>query len=781
MTEHRNVHRIALMLLFSLLLPVLGGILLNQYNTRLVSVPVHSLLEASGAIMAFTVSALIFLMYRSELFFSHFHWTSIALIGMGMLDFFHAMMMPGELFVWLHSISVLVGGLLFMTVWLPERHVSTRFYLLIPSLAAATSVFISLASITLPELVPQMLVDGEFSQLSIWINAIGGLGFCIAAINFLSRYLSGQRLDDLLFAGHTILFGVSGFLFAASSLWDLSWWLWHLLRLAAYGIALFYSYQIFMSNHLAMESATSALRLSEKKLQQYLDTVQTIILSLDREGTIKMINPAGCALLGYHKEELLGRNWFDTCLPDTESAEIVSPAFSKIIDGNTSDAAYFENNVLCRDGSQRMIGWHNAYLQDAKEEIIGAISSGVDITESKAVEAEREANRQETERLARMKSEFLANMSHEIRTPLNAILGFARIGIDESSAGKAAVTNFQRILDSSNHLLKVINNILDLSRFEAGKMAIESQPLSPRVVVDEVLDYVADSASAKGLEVTPNLAPDLPAWLSGDAVRLRQILLNLAGNAVKFTDKGNIQLLVKPDGGDILFQVTDSGIGIKQSQLMNLFTPYEQADGSVTRSFGGSGLGLAISQKLAKLMGGEITVESEYGRGSIFTLRLPLSETQPPVQKEAGPMQASSRLTGLKVLAAEDVELNRIILKHILDTEGAQVIFAGDGQQALDLLQEHGIDAFDVILMDIQMPVMDGYEATARIREMASDLPVIGFTAHALDEERTMCLKAGMQDQVTKPVDPDNLVEVIQRYIPCLLYTSDAADECVNV
>mgnify|MGYP001828513049 CR=1 FL=1 len=199
---------------------------------------------------------------------------------------------------------------------------------------------------------------------------------------------------------------------------------------------------------------------------------------------------------------------------------------------------------------------------------------------------------------------------------------------------------------------------------------------------------------------------------------------------------------------------------------MNLFTPYEQADGSVTRSFGGSGLGLAISQKLAKLMGGEITVESEYGRGSSFTLRLPLSGTQPPVQKEAGSMQASSRLTGLKVLAAEDVELNRIILKHILDTEGAQVIFAGDGQQALDLLQEHGIDAFDVILMDIQMPVMDGYEATARIREMASDLPVIGFTAHALDEERTMCLKAGMQDQVTKPVDPDNLVEVIQRYIP---------------
>lgn len=249
-------------------------------------------------------------------------------------------------------------------------------------------------------------------------------------------------------------------------------------------------------------------------------------------------------------------------------------------------------------------------------------------------------------------------------------------------------------------------------------------------------------------------------------MRLRQILVNLAGNAVKFTDKGNIQLLVKPDGGDILFQVTDSGIGIKQNQLMNLFTPFEQADGSVTRSFGGSGLGLAISQKLAKLMGGEITVESEYGRGSSFTLRLPLSGTQPPVQKEAGSMQASSRLTGLKVLAAEDDDLNRIILKHILDTEGAQVIFAGDGQQALDLLLEHGIDAFDVILMDIQMPVMDGYEATARIREIASDLPVIGFTAHALEEERALCLKAGMQDQVTKPVYPDNLVEVIQQYIP---------------
>jgi CheY-like chemotaxis protein/anti-sigma regulatory factor (Ser/Thr protein kinase) len=282
----------------------------------------------------------------------------------------------------------------------------------------------------------------------------------------------------------------------------------------------------------------------------------------------------------------------------------------------------------------------------------------------------------------------------------------------------------------------------------------------------------------------------LPTWVSGDSLRLRQVLANLLSNAVKFTHQGGVTLTVSREGQATLFTVTDTGIGINPEQVARLFTPFEQADSSTTRQYGGTGLGLAISHNLATLMGGEITVQSVPGKGSSFTLRLPLPVSVPSIpaiaEHQHHVLPGAKRLAGLKVLAAEDVEVNRLILEDLLVHEGAQVQFAVNGKEALEQLEEAGVSSFDVVLMDIQMPVMDGHEAARRIRDLSSGLPVIGLTAHALPEERQRCLDSGMLERVTKPVDIDTLVDAISTHvvwersvdgIPADNETADAARE----
>jgi len=253
--------------------------------------------------------------------------------------------------------------------------------------------------------------------------------------------------------------------------------------------------------------------------------------------------------------------------------------------------------------------------------------------------------------------------------------------------------------------------------------------------------------------------------VTGDPLRLKQILVNLLSNAVKFTERGEVALRVAREGKETWFRVIDTGIGMNDEQLSRLFRPFEQADGSTTRKFGGTGLGLAISRNLANLMGGEIAVESATGAGSVFTLRLPLAAARAPDAREAPKAaEAGPRLAHVRVLAAEDVETNRLILEDLLVSEGAHVIFAENGQEALERLEEAGVAGIDVVLMDVQMPVMDGHEATRRIRDLAPELPVIGLTAHALAEEREKCLASGMVAHITKPIDAEELVRAVRRH-----------------
>lgn len=373
--------------------------------------------------------------------------------------------------------------------------------------------------------------------------------------------------------------------------------------------------------------------------------------------------------------------------------------------------------------------------------------------------------RDEAERLSRVKSEFVANMSHEIRTPLNGVLGLAQIGELGISKEKVQET-FIQISKSGQILLSVINDILDFSKIEAGKLTVESRSFRLADTVNDVVDLLSVRAKDKNLDFTINIDENLPSSLLGDSRRLQQVLINLISNAIKFTSQGEITLTVTQDGTLTRFKVVDSGIGIDPEEISRLFSPFEQADGSTTRKYGGSGLGLAISLNLAHLMGGDIEVESQPGVSSTFTLSLPLPGAPDPETVEKPVLQDTQRrLEKLRILAAEDVEINRLILQNLLEYEGASVVFAENGQQALDQLEQHEASSFDVILMDVQMPVMDGYEAARHIQKIAPDLPIIALTAHAMEDERVKSLAAGMLDHITKPVELDVLVTSILRYV----------------
>ncbi len=651
------------------------------------------------------------------------------------------------------------------------------------------------------------------------------------------------------------------------------------------------------------QAKEEALEQAKQKAQSYFDVAGVITVVIDHQGMVSLINQKGCEVLGYPEDEIVGKDWAE-CFVGPDLREKIKDGLTT---GDFPENAYLYS-VLTRDGDERIIEWHTTRLPSDDGAPAGTLSSGSDITRVERLKKEKET----AESASRAKSQFLANMSHEIRTPMNGLLGMIELLLDdELSERQRKFAHTAR--QSARNLLDLLNDILDFSKIEAGKLELDIVDFDLRELIQEVAELFAEPCHEKNLELLYNLADDVPMALHGDPIRLRQILSNLVSNAIKFTDRGEIEISISAsdDGSGTRFEIRDTGIGLSPRARGRIFEAFHQADGSTTRKYGGTGLGLSISTELVALMGGKMGVESEQGQGSTFWFTVHLEPAQlrtgntrypnfganaprvlvvddndksraclllqlrewglkvanapdgpkavqklltATVEKEPFDMalvdQKMDGMDGLalveavravpslkdipvalltvsplsteqmrrsgivrciskpihlpelysciaaltsperrvepnvaeiagrksfnraRILTVEDNPINQEVVRCILDKVQCVCETAADGPTALEMISNR---PYDLILMDCQMPVMDGYEATAAIREKeelgplpggATRIPIVAMTANALKGDREKCLAAGMDDYLSKPFRPEQLIECLDSWLP---------------
>ena len=535
---------------------------------------------------------------------------------------------------------------------------------------------------------------------------------------------------------------------------------------------------------LSEARTTSRLAVAARTAYQAALDRFAIVAITDRRGDIVFVNDRFCEISGYSRDELLGRNH-----RILKSGQHPADFFTDLWRTLSSKQSW--HGDVCNRNKSGELYWVDTTIVP----LLGAdgqpeqfVSVRYEITDRKASEAQRQVMLDAlnecslaAEAATIAKSQFLATMSHELRTPMNGVIGMLDL-LMKTDMDAEQTLRASTALGSARSLLEILNDILDFSKLESGQVAIEDIAFSPAVLAELIRDLLGPRAEDSGLRLSCEIGPEVPHWLRGDPTRLRQVLINLVGNAIKFTESGTIQIGVSyaplRGQGELRFEVHDTGIGVSKDQQARLFRRFVQADSTTTRRYGGTGLGLAISKELVELMGGTMGVTSSLGAGSTFWFRLDAPQAAAPSGEDAAEtadLVAPVLERSLRILAADDHQVNRMVVQLYLEAAGHHVTVVGNGAEALEAVRT---GHFDLVLMDIQMPVMDGLTATREIRALASpacDIPIIALTANAMAGDRERYMAAHMDDYLTKPIDPGALLGTISQYCPAGAMTVLAA------
>ncbi len=511
----------------------------------------------------------------------------------------------------------------------------------------------------------------------------------------------------------------------------------------------------------------------EAHLRRVINNQLGLVGVVDSNGMLVEIDDRSMSIAGLERSDVIGKHFAECAwwTYDDNVSRRIRESMNKAFAGET---VRFDIALYASGNRRLMIDFMIAPVRNDDGEIMYLIPSGVDISERKRAEDQLEQARAIAEAANKSKSEFLANMSHEIRTPMTAILGYTDL-IAEKINDEETAQHVQTIRRNGDFLLDIINDILDLSKIEAGKFEISQQRFSPQHLVEDVRSIMDVRASANNIDLIVKYRGTIPDQVESDPKRLRQILINLVGNAIKFTPSGSVELVVcyEKETDQLRFDVVDSGIGISETQRNRLFQAFSQGDGNVNREFGGTGLGLAISKRLTEMLGGEILVESELGKGSTFTVTIATGEIEdarfvdPVAQTAHDFVYANDSDVSLncRLLVVDDRRDIRFLTKRLLTGAGADVTEAEDGEVAVALVQK-GIedgDGFDLILLDMQMPRLDGYQTAKVLRELGYDKPIIALTADAMQGDMSRCIESGCNDYLSKPIDKTLLLNTVSR------------------
>ena len=822
MKSHTNENRRLSIALWSIisasLLVHVVSLLLGQtilVDWRWMHHPVHSSVEMAGAVIALAVAWLLISLERRDEGCSFNVQIAAALIGMGVLDGLHALVHAGNCFVWLHSTATFAGGLLFALIWLPRGWPIWHFAGWPVVVLLGTLVF-GAYSLAFPHTLPAMVQDRAFSFGAMSLNVGGGILLLVAAVRLILTWRATGNIDDLLFCLHCGLFGAAAIMFEQSKLWDVAWWGWHLLRLMAYAVALWFVVLTELREHHAVVAIAAELKVFnttleqrvaertealesarlkaedfERRFRSIFESASTGLLLVEQAGTVSLANRQLDRLFGYSPGELIG-----------QPVEILTPQLIREQHVSLRDA-YFASPTprymgegrdlmgVRKDGSTfpLEIGLCPIQVNDS----MCVLASVIDLTERKRSETDLIAARDEAQAANRAKSQFLANMSHEIRTPMNAVIGLTEVVL-RTDLEPAQRDHLRTVLDSAESLLSIINDVLDFSKIEAGKLDIEEVSFDLHDIVGDTLRGQAVRADFKRLELACFIDPELPVRLVGDHVRLRQVLTNLVSNAIKFTEHGEVVVSVgltavspdeetaadakfrataatgraasTSDSVAVQFSVTDTGIGINSEQAARMFEPFSQADASTTRRYGGTGLGLSICRQLVELMGGEISVSSEPDKGSTFTFTLPFRITSEEQPRLPHPQRL---LSETRILVVDDNQTNCSILNEVLLSRGVQPVIAHSVDDALRELR-NGHDCgrpFQLLLSDVHMPGRDGFELVQDIRRDRNldDLAIILLPSACRTGDSTLTEELHVAGRLMKPVSQPELFAVVERVL----------------